>query len=160
MKLTHIDKKGKARMADITQKKNSPRIAIAKGQIKTTPEVIRFIREDRLAKGNVFTVAQLAGIQAAKQTSHLIPLCHPLMITNITVDIQVIGKNEIEVESAVSTVGKTGPDMEALTAVAVSCLAIYDMCKSADRAMTIEKVYLERKSGGKSGTYVRKESKG
>lgn len=157
MGLTHIDKKGRAKMVDITDKEVTPRMAMAYGQIRTKPEVIRLIRAKRLAKGNVFAVAQIAGIQAAKQTANLIPFCHPLTITNVAIDIRILNKDRIAVESKVSCVGKTGPDMEALTSVAASCLAIYDMCKAVDRAMRIERIYLLKKTGGKSGTYVRKE---
>jgi cyclic pyranopterin phosphate synthase len=159
MRLTHLDKKGKAKMVDITQKQSTKRMACALGYIKTTPKVIGLIKEAKMPKGDVFSVARIAGILAAKQTFQLIPLCHPLAATNVKIDIDIVGKERIAVEVQVSCVAKTGPDMEALTAVAVSCLAIYDMCKSVDRTMTIEKVYLERKSGGKSGTYIRKESK-
>ena len=119
------------------------------------PETLALIRDRKLAKGDVFEVARLAGIMAAKKTSDLIPLCHPLPITGVTVDFAPLGGDALRIEAAVKVVGKTGVEMEALTAASVAALTVYDMCKSADRGMTIEAVRLEEKAGGKSGHYVR-----
>jgi cyclic pyranopterin phosphate synthase len=156
MKLTHVDSKGKARIVDITDKMPTKRLARARGYIKTTKETISLIKKNQVAKGDVFAVAQIAGVMSAKQTSNLIPLCHPLKITNVKVDSRIIGKDRILVESEVHCDEKTGPDMEALTAVAAACLTIYDMCKAVDKEMTIESICLTEKKGGKQ-TYVRKK---
>ncbi len=155
MKLTHVDKQGRAKMVDITEKKVTKRTAAARGEIKTTPEVLRLIKANKLAKGDVFAVARVTGIQAAKGTSALIPLCHPLPLTDVAIDIRFTGAQGLRVESSVSCVARTGPDVEAMAAVTAACLAIYDMCKAVDRAMTIEKIYLREKTGGNSGTYKR-----
>ena len=155
MKLTHVDKRGHAKMVAITDKKVTKRIATARGEIRTTSEVIRLIKANKLAKGDVFAVARVAGIQAAKGTSSLIPLCHPLALTHVAIDIRITGAKGISVESKVTCVAKTGPDVEAMVSAVATCLAIYDMCKAVDRAMTIEKIYLQEKSGGKSGRYKR-----
>lgn len=157
MKLTHVNSKGKAKMVDITDKIPTKRLARAMGYIKTTKETIRLIQKNQIAKGDVFAVAQLAGVLAAKQTPTVIPLCHPLRITNVKVDIRIVGKEQILVESEVHCDEKTGPDMETLTAVAAACLTIYDMCKAVDKEMMIESICLTEKRGGKH-IYVRKKS--
>lgn len=156
MKLTHVDSKGKAKMVDVTDKMPTKRLARARGYINTTRETISLIRKNQVAKGDVFAVAQIAGVLAAKQTSAVIPLCHPLRITNIKVDINIIGEDRILVESEVYCDEKTGPDMEALNAVAAACLTIYDMCKAVDKEMIIESICLTEKRGGKQ-IYVRKK---
>lgn len=155
MPLTHIDKKGKAIMVDITAKETTRRLARAMGYIKTNAKVISLIRKNLIAKGDVFSVAQIAGILGAKQTPNLIPLCHPLSITNAKVDMAIAGKDRIAVQSEIVCLGQTGPDVEALTAVSLACLTIYDMCKAVDKTMKIESVCLIEKRGGKT-TYVRK----
>jgi len=155
MKMTHVDKKGKASMVDITAKKSTHRLARAVGYIKTNAQVVSLISKNLMAKGDVFSVAQIAGILGAKQTPNLIPLCHPLLITNAKININIAGKNRIAVRSEIACVGQTGPDVEALTAVALSCLTIYDMCKAVDKTMEIESICLMEKRGGKT-TYVRK----
>jgi cyclic pyranopterin phosphate synthase len=119
------------------------------------PETLALIRDRKLAKGDVFEVARLAGIMAAKKTSDLIPLCHPLPITGVTVDFAPVGHDALRIEATVKVVGKTGVEMEALTAVSVAALTVYDMCKGVDRGMTVEVVRLEEKAGGKSGHFVR-----
>lgn len=156
MRLSHIDKNAKAAMVDITDKAVTARNAVAQAEIKTKTKVIELIKKNKTAKGNVFTVAQVAGIQAAKIASSLIPLAHPLMLTHVAVNINIIGKNKIRLETEVTTVGKTGPDLEALTGAAVASLTIYDMCKGVDREMEILYIRLLEKTGGRSGTYVRK----
>ncbi len=153
--LTHFDPGGASRMVDTSQKADTVREATASGLVRMRPETLALIRDRRVAKGDVFEVARLAGIMAAKRTGDLIPLCHPLPITAVTVDFAPVGDDAVRIEATVKVVGKTGVEMEALTAVSVAALTVYDMCKSADREMTIEKVQLESKSGGKSGDYSR-----
>jgi cyclic pyranopterin phosphate synthase len=158
MELTHLDRKGKARMVDITGKEATIREAVAVGTVRVKPEVIRMIEESRISKGDVFGTARIAGIMAAKRTADLIPLCHPLALTDVDVQfMNDIGKGEITIRAAAKTVGKTGVEMEAMTAVSVAALTIYDMCKSADRGIVLTEIKLVRKRGGKSGTFIRKE---
>jgi cyclic pyranopterin phosphate synthase len=153
-KLTHLDEKGQARMVDVSAKDVTTRQATARGNISMTAETLSMINEGRAKKGDVLAAARIAGIMAAKKTHELIPLCHPLLISGVTVDFTPDTKaHAIEVEATVKVEGKTGVEMEALTAVSVACLTIYDMCKSADRAMRIGDIRLVEKSGGKSGSY-------
>lgn len=153
-KMSHVDKKGQAAMVDVGAKANTSRTARASGVVHTTAQVVNQIKENQIAKGDVLSVARVAGILAAKRTSELIPLCHPLQLDVVSVDFE-LGQEEIRARSEVRCTGKTGVEMEALTAVSVACLTLYDMCKSLDRGMRIESVQLDQKSGGKSGTYTR-----
>lgn len=152
-KLTHFDEAGRAAMVDVSGKAETSRTAIARGRIVMAPETLALIRGGQVGKGDVLGVARLAGIMAAKRTSDLIPLCHPLMLAKVTVDLEPAGTDAIEIEATVKVTGQTGVEMEALTAVTVAALTVYDMCKAADRGMRIEAVRLVHKSGGKSGTY-------
>ena len=157
-KLTHFDEKGHARMVDVTPKTETLRIAVARGHINAKPETIRLITEQGVAKGDVLEVARIAGIMATKRTGDLIPLCHPLALTSVKVDVSVnVDANRVEIETEVQTVGRTGVEMEAMTAVSVACLTVYDMCKAVDREMEISDIRLVKKTGGKSGTFVREE---
>jgi cyclic pyranopterin phosphate synthase len=151
--LSHFDDKGASRMVDTTAKPDTERFARASALVHMKPETLRLINEGGAAKGDVREVARLAGIMAAKKTSDLIPLCHPLPITGATVDFAFEGDSVLRIEAAVKVFGKTGVEMEALTAVSVAALTVYDMCKAVDRGMTIERIRLEEKSGGKSGTF-------
>ena len=152
MQLTHLDEKGRARMVDVGGKPNTERVAVAQGEITMRPETLALIQEGGIPKGDVLAVAQVAGIMAAKRTHALIPLCHHLLLTHVAVEL---APNEaeslIKITATVKTTGKTGVEMEALTAVAVAALTIYDLCKAVDRAMHITNVRLVRKSGGQSG---------
>jgi cyclic pyranopterin monophosphate synthase len=152
--LSHFDEHGASRMVDTTAKPDSERLARASAVVRMRPETLRLIRNREIGKGDVREVARLAGIMAAKKTSDLIPLCHPLPITAATVDFTFEGETDLRIEASVKVYGKTGVEMEALTAVAVAALTVYDMCKSVDRGMTIQQVRLEEKSGGKSGTFT------
>lgn len=144
-KLSHIDKKGKANMVDVGHKLEQLRIAKASGFIKLSNEAIQLIKENNISKGDVLTVAEIAGIQAAKRTSDLIPLCHPLQITKIDVKA-TLEKNGVKIISEVKCIGQTGIEMEALTAVSVALLTIYDMCKAVDKKMVIEQISLLEKT--------------
>lgn len=153
-KLTHLDDKGQARMVDVSAKDVTTRLATARGRITMTAETLAMITQGRAKKGDVLAAARIAGIMAAKKTHELIPLCHPLLISGVSVDFTPDTKaSSIEIEATVKVEGKTGVEMEALTAVSVACLTIYDMCKSADRTMRIGDIRLVEKSGGKSGHY-------
>lgn len=152
LKFSHVDSAGKARMVDVSSKDNTFRLARASGRIKLKPTTLRLIRENEIKKGDVIGVARIAGIQGAKKVSELIPLCHNLLLTDVEVEFR-LKKNKIEVESTVKCFGKTGVEMEALTAVACACLTIYDMCKGVDREMRIEDIFLLEKRGGRSGVY-------
>jgi cyclic pyranopterin phosphate synthase len=155
---THFDEKGRARMVDVGEKAETLRIAVARGYVLAKPETIRLIAERGLKKGNVLEVAQIAGVMAAKRTGDLIPLCHPLALTSVKVDLAVNeAANRVEIEAEAQTVGRTGVEMEALTAVSVAGLTVYDMCKSVDREMKISDIRLIKKTGGKSGTFIREE---
>jgi cyclic pyranopterin phosphate synthase len=150
--LTHVDASGRPRMVDITEKRDTRREAIAKGMVTMKPATFNQLKAGSVSKGDVLAVAQLAGIMAAKQTPGLIPLCHPLLIGDIKVDFDLDEKNStVEITASVKSTGKTGVEMEALTATAVAALTVYDMCKAVDRSMKIENIRLVRKSGGKSG---------
>ncbi len=154
-KLSHVDEHGRAKMVDVTEKKTTDREATAKGVVKMQPSTLKLIQEGGLAKGDVLGVARLAGIMAAKQTPHLIPLCHPLLITDVKIEFKVFeAQSSIELTATVRCAGQTGVEMEALTAASVAALTIYDMCKAVDRGMTLDNIRVIRKSGGKSGTIV------
>jgi len=155
-KFTHIDEKGQVRMVDVTAKKPSNRTATAQGCISMTPETFTAIMDQTVKKGNVLETARIAGIMGAKKTSSLIPMCHPLNITHVQIDFSPDAANDtIRIEAAVRIVDQTGVEMEALTAVSIAALTIYDMCKSHDKTMTISDVMLLKKTGGKSGTFNR-----
>jgi cyclic pyranopterin monophosphate synthase len=153
-RLTHLDPLGRARMVDVTPKDPTYRRAVAKGRVYMEPETTSLVARGAVTKGDVLAVARIAGIQAAKRASDLLPLCHPVMVGAVLVNFE-IGDTYIEVEAQVDTVDRTGVEMEALTACAVAALTIYDMCKSADRSMVIGDVSLWEKTGGRSGTYRR-----
>ena len=153
--LSHFDAAGASRMVDTSDKSETVREATASALVRLKPETLALIRDRQLAKGDVCEVARLAGIMAAKQTPHLIPLCHPLPLTGIKIDIVPLDDRTLRLEATVKVFGKTGVEMEALTAVSIAALTVYDMCKAVDREMTIEQIRLEQKSGGKSGPYVR-----
>jgi cyclic pyranopterin monophosphate synthase len=150
--LTHIDETGAARMVDVSGKAQTTREATAKGRVVMQPATRALIAEGKAAKGDVLAAARLAGIMAAKRTAELIPLCHPLPLSGATVDL-VLGDDFVEISACVRTTGQTGVEMEALTAVSVAALTIYDMVKAVDRGMRIEAVRVVHKSGGKSGTF-------
>jgi cyclic pyranopterin phosphate synthase len=156
--LSHLDEQGRARMVDVSEKEVTSRIATACGTIHMLPETLALILGDKIEKGDVFSVARVAGIMAAKKTSELIPMCHPLNITSVAIDL-IPGSNpaRVDIEASVRVSGKTGVEMEAMTAVSVAGLTIYDMCKAVDREMTIGEIRLVKKSGGKSGTFIRTE---
>ena len=156
---THLDEEGRVRMVDVSEKAATVREAVAQGVITMKPETFDLIREQKVKKGNVFETARIAGILAAKRTADLIPMCHPLSVTHLQVDFFPLPEtHSIRIEAVVRVLGQTGVEMEALTAVSVAALTIYDMCKSYDRAMSISDIYLLKKSGGKSGTFVRESS--
>ena len=157
MELSHLDEHGNAHMVDISTKTVTERIAIASGRIVMQAETLKLIVAGSLPKGDVFAVARIAGIMAAKRTSNMIPLCHPISLSAIDIRIEPDGDREIKIEARVKTTGQTGAEMEALSAVSVTALTIYDMCKAVDRSMEIQSIHLESKSGGKSGTFVRQE---
>jgi cyclic pyranopterin monophosphate synthase len=153
-KLTHIDEKGSAKMVDVSEKNETKRIAIAKGRIFMSAETLALIEIGGVKKGDVFSVARLAGIIAAKKTADLIPLCHPLPIQHVHVELAAnIGQSCVDITAEASLYGRTGIEMEALTAVSVAALTIYDMCKAADKNMRIMDIRLTHKSGGKSGPF-------
>lgn len=153
-KLTHFDQSGKARMVDVGEKSETKRVAIAAGRIEMQPETAEVIRSGTAEKGDVLGVARVAGIMAAKRTWELVPMCHPLLLTKVALDLSVSG-NGVDIEATVETRGKTGVEMEALTAVSVAALTVYDMVKAIDRGMTISAVRLIEKHGGASGDWVR-----
>lgn len=157
-RLTHFDDHGASRMVDVGGKEQTLRIARASGRVQMAGETLQLIRDRRLAKGDVLEVARLAGIMAAKKTGDLIPLCHPLSLDAVEIRFEFPSDNLIEIQAETRLVAKTGVEMEALTAVSVAALTIYDMCKAVDRGMTIRDVRLEEKSGGRSGHFVRDES--
>ena len=155
--LSHLDEQGRARMVDVSEKAITSRIAVARGTIRMQPKTLSLIRADKIEKGDVFSVARVAGIMAAKKTSELIPMCHPLNITSVKIELTPRQKpTRVEIEATVRVSGKTGVEMEAMTAVAAAGLTIYDMCKAVDREMVIGEIRLVEKSGGKSGTFIRK----
>jgi len=152
--LTHVDEQGRARMVDTTAKPSTARRAVASAHVAMAPETIAALESHRTPKGDPLEVARLAGIMAAKKTSELIPLCHPLPLTHIDVSAR-LDQNGVYLEAEVTTNAQTGVEMEALTAVSIAALTIYDMCKALDKGITIAEVRLESKTGGKSGEYVR-----
>ena len=153
---THLDDQGRARMVDVGDKASSRRKAIARAEIHMSPETIQALTQGGIPKGDVLAVARVAGIQAAKKTAELTPLCHPLPLTSVTVEFE-IKEDRVEIESKAETFGQTGVEMEALTACSVAALTIYDMCKALDRMMVIESVALWEKEGGKSGDWKRSQ---
>ena len=154
-RLTHLDPLGRARMVDVTPKEATHRRAMARCKVMMKPETTGLIASNSISKGDVLSVARVAGIQAAKQTPNLVPLCHPLLVGSVFVNF-TIGDDCVEVEAQVETVDRTGVEMEAMTACAVAALTVYDMCKSVDRSMLIGELTLWEKTGGRSGTYRRK----
>jgi cyclic pyranopterin phosphate synthase len=156
--LTHVDETGAARMVDVSAKAVGNRLAIAAGQVVTTPAVIQLLRADDLPKGDALAVARLAGIMGAKRTPDLIPLCHPIGLHGVVIDLELTG-NSIEITATTKTADRTGVEMEALTAVAVAGLAMIDMIKAVDPAASIEAVRVLRKEGGKTGEWVRPEDR-
>jgi cyclic pyranopterin monophosphate synthase len=154
-KLTHVDAKGRPRMVDITDKEDSRREAITKGVVRMKAETLSLLQKGLLPKGDVLSVAQIAGIMAAKQTPGLIPMCHPLLLSEIKVEFKIDELHHaVLITSTVKNSGKTGVEMEAMTATAVAALTIYDMCKAVDKGIKIDNIRLVKKSGGKSGTIV------
>ncbi|VYU05010.1 cyclic pyranopterin monophosphate synthase MoaC [Clostridium paraputrificum] len=152
--LNHFDEKGNAVMVDVSEKSETKRIAVAKGSIKVSKEIMNLIKTGNIKKGDVLGVSRVAGIMASKQTSNLIPMCHPLMINGANIDFELDEENSrVIIYGSVKTTGKTGVEMEALTAVSVAALTIYDMCKAVDKRMVIENIHLVSKTGGKSGEF-------
>ncbi len=155
-KLTHLDDQGAARMVDVSGKDKTPREAVAEGRVTMLPETLSLILDKKVAKGDVFAVARIAGIMAAKKTAELIPLCHPIELTSVEIAFEPdLSGSYVHIRAVARTTDRTGVEMEALTAVSAAGLAIYDMCKAADRSMTITDVRLMKKTGGKSGTFER-----
>jgi cyclic pyranopterin monophosphate synthase len=157
-RLTHLDSSGQARMVDVGKKEPTLRVASARADLRAREQTLAAIRAGAVKKGDVVAVARVAGIMAAKKTSELIPLCHPIALTAVEVDIELTGPNSVIVTATARTVGPTGVEMEALTAASVAALTIYDMCKSIDRGMTITEIGLLEKSGGKSGHWEREQA--
>ncbi|HWA50221.1 MAG TPA: cyclic pyranopterin monophosphate synthase MoaC [Dongiaceae bacterium] len=152
--LTHFDEQGNARMVDVGGKEVTERVATARGSVLMQPETIALIRQGGIKKGDVLSVARLAGIMGAKKTPDLIPLCHPLSLSSVTVDLSVDdARNAVDITATCKLSGKTGVEMEALTAVSIAALTVYDMCKAVDKGMRLTDIRLTHKSGGKSGTY-------
>ena len=149
--LSHFDESGASRMVDVGGKAETERVARASAVVRMNPATLALIRDRKLSKGDVLEVARLAGIMAAKKTAELIPLCHPLPLTSVKLDFSYDGADALHVEATAKVFGRTGVEMEALTAVSVAALTVYDMCKAVDRAMTVERIRLEEKDGGKSG---------
>ncbi|CEP79803.1 cyclic pyranopterin monophosphate synthase MoaC [Paraclostridium sordellii] len=156
MEFTHFNEYGKAKMVDVSEKNETKRVAIAKGSIKMNPKTIEMIKNNQMKKGDVLSVAQIGGITGAKKTWDIIPMCHNIFLTGSDIKFNIL-EAEIEVEATVSTVGKTGVEMEALTAASVAMLTIYDMCKAVDKEMVIGNIRVMKKIGGKSGEYIRNE---
>jgi cyclic pyranopterin phosphate synthase len=155
-RLTHLDKEGRAKMVDISEKPLTQREAVAKGSVYMRQETLRLIKDKKVPKGDVLCVSRAAGIMAAKKTSELIPMCHPLNITSVNINFNLDSrKNKIDIEASVKILGQTGVEMEALTAVSVAALTIYDMCKAVDKKMVISDIMLMEKRGGKSGVFKR-----
>jgi len=159
-KLTHFNKEGRAQMVDVGNKLNTKREAIAQGSIYMLPNTLKKIMDHSISKGDVLAVSQVAGIMAAKKTSDIIPMCHNITLTGADINFNIDEKNnKIDIEAIVSTTGKTGVEIEALTAVSTAALTIYDMCKAIDRGMEITDIKLVKKTGGKSGDFIRDENK-
>ena len=158
-KLTHLDSKGNAKMVDVTEKQSTHRVATASGRVRMDSETLSLIADGGHKKGDVIAIARIAGIQAAKNCSQLIPLCHPLMLTSIKVELELdMEGNSVLISATCKVKGQTGVEMEALTAVSVAALTIYDMCKAVDKNMVIDAICLDEKLGGNSGHYQRPES--
>ncbi len=153
--LTHINEKGEARMVDVSPKDDTIREAIVTGGVRMKPETLDKIKQNQMKKGDVLATARIAGIMGGKKTPDLIPLCHTILVSEINIDFEFIGDDFIKITALAKSTGKTGVEMEAMTAAAVSALTIYDMCKAIDRGMSIENIGLQKKSGGKSGTFIR-----
>ena len=152
--LNHFDEKGNSVMVDVSEKSETKRVAVAKGSIKVSKEIMNLIKTGNIKKGDVLGVSRVAGIMASKQTSNLIPMCHPLMINGANIDFELDEENSrVIIYGSVKTTGKTGVEMEALTAVSVAALTIYDMCKAVDKRMVIENIHLVSKTGGKNGEF-------
>ncbi|WP_277962900.1 cyclic pyranopterin monophosphate synthase MoaC [Pseudomonas sp. RIT-To-2] len=151
--LTHLDSQGRANMVDVTDKAVTSREAVAEARVRMRPQTLKMIVDGEHPKGDVFAVARIAGIQAAKKTSDLIPLCHPLMLTSVKVELSADGEDAVLIRARCKLAGQTGVEMEALTAASIAALTIYDMCKAVDKGMVIETVRLLEKLGGKSGHY-------
>lgn len=154
-RLTHVDASGRARMVDVGQKPETAREAVARGEVIMRPQTLRLIQANQVAKGDVLTLAQVAGVMAAKRTHELIPLCHAIPLTDVQVTCRPKTPDRVTIEAVARTVGRTGVEMEALVAVAVAALTIYDMCKATDREMSVERVRLVAKRGGRSGEFRR-----
>ncbi len=159
MELSHLDEQGNARMVDISAKVETLRKAVASAFVRMQPETLALIQAGGIAKGDVFATARIAGIMAAKRTPELIPLCHTIPLTFVGVELVAVPPDGVRITATVEAMYKTGVEMEALTAASVAALTVYDMCKAVDRSMQIERVQLEHKSGGKSGTFQREEPK-
>jgi cyclic pyranopterin phosphate synthase len=155
--LTHFDESGASRIVDVSNKEVSLRTARASGRVRLAPATLQLVKDHRLAKGDVLEVARLAGIMAAKRTGELIPLCHPLGLDSVEMTLAPVEPDTIRIEAAVKVHGRTGVEMEALTAVSVAALTVYDMCKAVDRGMVIAQIQLEEKTGGRRGVYRRSE---
>ncbi|WP_239618792.1 cyclic pyranopterin monophosphate synthase MoaC [Cohnella mopanensis] len=153
-KLTHFNEQGRARMVDVTDKAVTARVAVAEGSVTMAAETLRRIRDRSIAKGDVLAVAQIAGIQAAKKTADWIPMCHPLPLTGVNIQFSDNGEDTLTISAEVKTTGKTGVEMEALTAVSAAALTVYDMCKALQKDMVIGPIKLLIKTGGKSGDYA------
>ena len=158
--LSHFDESGASRMVDVGAKPETHRTARASAVVRMQPSTLTLIRDKQLAKGDVLEVARLAGIMAAKKTADLIPLCHPLPLTSVELEFSFPSDDAVRIEATVAVFARTGVEMEALTAVSVAALTVYDMCKAADRGMAIEAVRLDEKAGGRSGHYVRNPANG
>jgi cyclic pyranopterin phosphate synthase len=154
-KLTHVDSKGRSRMVDVTDKVQTQRVARAEATVEMAPSTVKLLRDNKLPKGNALEVARIAGIQAAKQTSSLIPLCHPLPLTHVDVSIEIV-RTGARIESTATTKAETGVEMEALMAATLAALTLYDMCKAVEKGISIGPIRLIEKSGGKSGHWLRK----
>lgn len=156
MEFTHFNENGKARMVDVGEKNETKRVAIARGTIRMDRETLNKVKEGQMKKGDVLAVAQVAGIMGAKKTSDIIPMCHNILINGVDLNFEIDEENSaINIEAEARTTGKTGVEMEALTAVSVATLTIYDMCKAIDKAMIIDNIRLVKKTGGKSGEFIR-----
>jgi cyclic pyranopterin phosphate synthase len=155
--LSHFDETGASRMVDVSEKEVTLRTARASGLVRMDPQTLELVKDRRLAKGDVLEVARLAGIMAAKRTGELIPLCHPLGLDGVELTLTPVAPDQIQIEAMVKNRGRTGVEMEALTAVSVAALTVYDMCKAVDRGMVIARIQLEAKTGGRRGDYARPE---
>jgi cyclic pyranopterin phosphate synthase len=157
-KLTHIDSRGRAKMVDVSEKPATHREAVATGSVRMKKETLRLILDNKIIKGDVFGVAKIAGIMAAKKTDEIIPLCHPLAVASVDISFHPdLKRNTVVVTAQAKTIGQTGVEMEALTAVSAAALTIYDMCKAVDREMVISDIILMEKRGGRSGEFIRKQ---